>query len=441
MPPAVKNQGQRPGVEPGCQGRRHGDAHMQERPHQDEVEDQVGGHRYDTDLDRRRRVLAGEKSGGQGLDQHIGRQAHGVNGQRLGGGDGLRGAEGATFKQHDNDGMGDDHQGHRRRQGEQKDQFQGPVLAVGGGLGLAGAKLAGKQGQQRRADGDADDPQGQLVHPVGKEQVGNGPGRQQGGDHRIDQQADLIDAGAHHHRRHAPQQKANVGAEPWPPGAKHNAGADAVNVKPRQLHHAGPGNPPGQGVTGAFQHRRQQQDGADQAQVEQNGRGGGGGEAPQGIEHPGHQRYQGNEQQVGKGDPGQGHRQIELFRIIDKAGGESDHGPRHGQFDDDDEDQQGPHQDAERLFGEGVGLFLVAVFHQAGVNGHEGQVERPFGEQAAKQVGKLEGDKKGIGHGTGAEDGGDQYVPDEPQEAADHGGAANGGDGTQKNHGFCLKVF
>ena len=61
-------------VDEGRYGGREGDSHMGKRTHQDQVQHHIDHQCDDGDLNRRLGVFAGEISGRQDLDQHVGRQ-------------------------------------------------------------------------------------------------------------------------------------------------------------------------------------------------------------------------------------------------------------------------------------------------------------------------------------------------------------------------------
>ncbi len=89
----------------------------------------------------------------------------------------------------------------------------------------------------------------------------------------------------------------------------------------------------------------------------------------------------------------------------------------------------------ERLLGEGARRsFAFLAVKPLGEERDEGGVERPFGEQPAEQIGDAEGDEEGVGHGAGAEHGRDQNVPDEAEDAAEHGHRADGGECAVEGH-------
>ena len=126
---AHQGTGQQPDVEPCAQGRRQRDADVQERTHQENVENEVGSHARDRDLDRGRGVLAGVEGGGQRTGEHISRQAGGVSGERGGGRADLGGPEDATAEQGLDHRLGDEGKRESGGEREQKRELDRPVLA------------------------------------------------------------------------------------------------------------------------------------------------------------------------------------------------------------------------------------------------------------------------------------------------------------------------
>ena len=61
-------------------------------------------------------------------------------------------------------------------------------------------------------------------------------------------------------------------------------------------------------------------------------------------------------------------------------------------------------QQREDPVGEQPGARWPALLADARIGRHEGGVEGALGENGAEMVGQPEGDKKGVGHRTGAED-------------------------------------
>ena len=175
------------------------------------------------------RVLAGEEAGGQRLDQHVGRQA-----------DGKAASVAAVAAASP---------GRTRRAGTAPTIIGSAITISAAAAGsvssranssarfwlcmrravVAGAELAGEQRQQRGADGDADHAERKLVHPVGVEQVGHRSRRQPGGEHRVDHQVDLVDAGAERHRqRPADEQPLHLRAS-----AAAAAGGASIPARPQ----------------------------------------------------------------------------------------------------------------------------------------------------------------------------------------------------------------
>ena len=91
---------------------------MRQDLHQGNRKNNIHNHGGDSDLDRSRRVLPGEKPGRERLDQDIGGQANresGKGGRRL---FGRMGIKSAAFEKDGDNGVGDGDQSRRGRQGQ-----------------------------------------------------------------------------------------------------------------------------------------------------------------------------------------------------------------------------------------------------------------------------------------------------------------------------------
>ena len=156
---------------------------------------------------------------------------------------------------------------------------------------------------------------------------------------------------------------------------------------------------------------------------------------PSALSIAGIERDQRHAEQERQRDAPEENGEIELGRVADEARREHDHEPGHGELAENGEDEQHQGETGERLLGEGArrGFALLAV-KPLGEERDEGGVERPFGEQPAEQIGDAEGDEEGVGHGAGAEHGRDQNVPDEAEDAAEHGHRADGGECAVEGH-------
>ena len=182
------------------------------------------------------------------------------------------------------------------------------------------------------------------------------------------------------------------------------------------------------------QHRREPDQAEDQAEIEQDGRRRRRREPVERVEHAAQLRNQRDEQQIGKGDPGEFDGEVEFIRIGGETRREEIHRPRHGDLHRGAEDQQNHDQYRKHALAEmpgGVG----AVFGQdTGEVGNEGGRERPFGEQPPEEIGQLERNEERIRHRPRAEQRGNQDVADEAENAAGQGVAADCGDRAQQSH-------
>ena len=78
--------------------------------------------------------------------------------------------------------------------------------------------------------------------------------------------------------------------------------------------------------------------------------------------------------------------------------------------------------------------ILAFLFQLAGEKRNEGGGKSAFRNKPAEHVRDAEGNKKSIGHRPGAKNGRHQNIAQETKYAADHGIAANSGDGFKQTH-------
>ena len=81
-----------------------------------------------------------------------------------------------------------------------------------------------------------------------------------------------------------------------------------------------------------------------------------------------------------------------------------------------------------------LGGRLALLLQAFGEKRHEGGIERTLGKKPAEKIGQLEGDKKGIGHGSGPKHRRDQDIAHEAQHPAQTGVAPHSGQGTNQCH-------
>ncbi len=293
-------------------------------------------------------------------------------------------------------------------------------------------------GEQHHADGDADHAERQLKDAVGIIEPRHHAVLQARDDGR-DDDGDLRHAAGDEARHGEAHQPLHLGGEPGALELEANAGSHGGNGHDRDLQQAGDGDAPGERHTGGILLARaggdETEQDRDEHDIEQARREGGGGEAPERVEQPGIERDPGHEDEIGQRDARQEDREPELVRIVGEAGGEQQHEPRHGDLGQDYEGHEHEGEAGERQRGE-VSRRLWALGVQAlGEQRNEGRVEGAFGKQAPEHIGHAEADEEGIGHGGGAEHGGDQHVADEAEHAAHDSHAADGQEPAIKLHG------
>jgi hypothetical protein len=162
-------------------------------------------------------------------------------------------------------------------------------------------------------------------------------------------------------------------------------------------------------------------DGCQDREVEQGGRGGGDGKVAPNVEDAADDGDEADEQHVGQDDGGEGPRGV---------GGES---LAEEEYDLDGGDKQG-HDDGqpgEQGADESPRLELTAVGEGAGEDGDHGGGEGPLAEKAAGEVGEHEGDAEGGEEAAGAEEVAEGDLANEaedPREKSAYGDDAGGAD-------------
>jgi hypothetical protein len=205
-------------------------------------------------------------------------------------------------------------------------------------------------------------------------------------------------------------------------------------VEQEELRDAGRRHRPSHDRTGSARERDDDGQCGDEEDVEQNRCRRRGGETVERIQDAAQQRRQGYEEKVGKCDAAELDRERELLRIVCEAGRKDENDPWHGGHGGGRQGEQTGQQDRQRLFGEGLGRGLAALFQTAGEEGHKGRVEGAFGEDPAEHVGQAEGHHESVCDHARADEIGDQDLSDQAQDAAERRVAADGGEGAEQGH-------
>jgi hypothetical protein len=349
---------------------------------------------------RRRRVLAREVGGGEHLDHHKRRQPEREDGECVGRCRRVGRGERAALEQHRDDLGRHDGERRRRRNGEQHGELEAAVLAVHDGGVIAGAQMARHVGQQHDADGDAEDGEGKLVDAVGVVEMRDGALLQRGDD-RADDDVELGDAAGDDARDAEPDQAADALRHARPPQPERRS----LRRTPSTSSHSARGPPryaPSLDDAGERLVPQAQAQGDEgrghHGEVEDDGDGGALDELADRVEHPRQQGNQRHAQQVGHGDAGEQHREVELLRVGADAGGEAVHQKRHGDLGENGERQDHEHQAGHRLLGELARGLLALALELLGEQRHESRVEGALAEQPPEQVGEAEGDEERVRH-------------------------------------------
>ena len=139
-------------------------------------------------------------------------------------------------------------------------------------------------------------------------------------------------------------------------------------------------------------------------EVEKDRCGGRRGKTMQHVEHAAIQRDQRDQQQIGKGDPGQLDGEPPLFGLVGKTGSQQAYRLRHEQQRHHQQYRLRDEQQRKDAVGEQPGRGLAALAMDVGVGRDEGGVEGALGENRPKIVRQPPRHVKGVGDRTGAED-------------------------------------
>jgi hypothetical protein len=299
-------------------------------------------------------------------------------------------------------------------------------------------QAAGEGGEEHDADRHAHDAEGELVEPVGVGEPGDGA-FEEARHLAADQEVDLHDAArerggggddgealefGRHPRAAEAEAEARAGGRPPDERELRDAaerdgqrerGADA---KAERLVDGG-----AHGVAERAAHGRTHEHRGDEDEVEEDRRGGGGEEAPGGVQHARDEGRQRDEEDVGEGEAAVFDGEVEAF-VTREARGHGVNERGHEDDAEDGEDRQDHDHRGPCVLREAEGVLVR--LHALGEHRHEGHVERPFGEEAAEEVREREGDQERLGHRAGAEEGRDQDIAGEAEDARQERPEADG---------------
>ena len=279
--------------------------------------------------------------------------------------------------------------------------------------------LSGQARQGRAGQSGHQNSLGELEQPAGIPQRGDAAGAEQGRQHGIHHQTELIDRRSEYDRN---QQAPNPHHRrmTWPPlGADQQPQTAQGRDLPDDLQYAAEHDAVGQAEDRLGQETRHPQGAADDSRIQQHRGKGRGAEMPPGVAYPGRQGEQPDPEQIGKGEFGQGSRKDQGVRVkarrkkANQGGGT--HNPESGQ------QQQDPARDPEQSPQHGLGFCPGVMDHILGDHRDDGRVAGPFADQATQEIGNAKGDKKGIGNRAGPKQAGDEHVADQPCHSAEQG--------------------
>ena len=254
---------------------------------------------------------------------------------------------------------------------------------------LARPQLTRQCRQHRGANPDTNEPERQLVEPIGIVKIGDRTFGQESRRQRCgDQQIELHRTGAQCRWQNQPQQGPHALGQMRPAQPKPDIGPPARMQQPTELQdaadrHAKRLHPRRLGRVWAVekQHSR------DQCHVEQDRRGGVNPEAPDRIQQPAHQRHEADQQQIRKRQPGEVNRKVELAGpCIGETTGQRPDDRRRADDHHHRKQQQERQQYRQYIFSKALGAGHITVIgtNLAIEHRHKGSRKSTFGKQRAE---------------------------------------------------------
>jgi hypothetical protein len=308
--------------------------------------------------------------------------------------------------------------------------IEGPALHAPRLVAAAAIDRPADRGEDGGAERGADDRQRQLVQAIGIVQIGHRAFAEPGGEEAVEELADLVDARREGGREHEDHQFPDAGGEPraLEESEMHARAAHALPAE-RELKDAAHQHRHRHGLDRARAALRRQQQRDDQREVQQRRREGGDGEARQRVEHARQERNEADEDEIGEGDAGEHHRELELAGHLVIFRRHQPDEARHDDLEDERDQHQARHEHRQHFVREALGILDPAFGIEAlAEEGHEPRGEGAFAEQPAKDVRDQEGDQEGVIGMARAEHARADHVAREAEHAADHGQPADGAD-------------
>ncbi|MNO85199.1 hypothetical protein D3C76_765640 [compost metagenome] len=333
-------------------------------------------------------------------------------------------AELAAHEQHPQYGLAQYGNPYHGGQTEQHHHAHPPVHGAGEIGRIRIHMFPGQRRQDHSADGDREQTEGELQQAIRVIEIADGAGRQEGGQHGVDQQIDLADRDAEQRRYHQGADLHHTRMVPTPLGPHQHVDLAQEGVLEQKLHQAAEEDADRQRDLGPLQQRGYPPGRRNHGEVEKHRREGGDGEATEGVENgPGH-GGEGDEPEIGESNLEHQAGQLELLGrrpavqpvpepAPAKDGGQHTRAQHPEQGDYGDDSPKGArHRRQQLAHGLLVTVFLVLRHHR-----HEGLVEGPFGEQPAQEVGNAVGEEEDVCGHPGTEQIGDDHIAHQAHHA------------------------
>ena len=371
---------------------------------QHDLERDIDQHREEQRLHRRPGVAARQKRDRGAAHQHERQEPDRIGLQRGAGRRRVGGGEGAAHEQRAHDQVRQQQERDQARDRQQQRELDRAVLGVARAGLVAARQPVGHLRQQHGADRDADHADRQLIEPVGVVKRRQRAGGEEARDDGVGEQRDLGLGRADGGGPEPLEEQLHLLVEPRPAERRQHALPRGVGGEQRHLEAAGDEHAPGRRVTRGRKEERQRER-RDHREVEQDRRRRGRRKAAERIEDAAVERHQRDQQQIGKGDARELDREREALAVVREA--RRQHRDHRRREDQRDREQHRLHDEQQRedAVGEQLRRVGAGLLADARIGGHEGGVERAFGEDRAEMIGQPQRHEEGVGDRARAEDG------------------------------------
>jgi hypothetical protein len=270
-----------------------------------------------------------------------------------------------------------------------------------------------------------------AVQPVRIVEIAHRAFGQPGGEEGVDELADLVDARAQRRRDHHDEEALHPRGYARPAEPERDARPPRRRPQKCDLEEAARRHADRKRIGRLHAAVRHDDEGGEHRDVEQRGSEGRGGELGERVEDARKERDQADQQQIRESDPRQLDGEVELVAGIARC--DRRHEQRHGELEQQSEEEQRGQEDGQHLLGELARLLhSTRPVQMLAEQRHETGREGALTEQPAEGVGQAESNQEGVGGPARAHDARHHHLAREAEDAAHHGEPADRADRAEK---------